>query len=94
MDMKIELIPLPSKNLEESRSFYANTLGFRLDHDVKPGNGIHVIQFTPPGSACSIVIGTGIGTEDSAPVSGIHLVVADIEAARKELVGKGLVLVK
>ena len=88
--MKLELILLPSKNLEESKNFYTDTLGFKLDHDVEPGNGIHVIQLTPLGSACSIAIGTGIGTEDSAPVSGMHLVVADIEGIRSELAGKGL----
>jgi predicted enzyme related to lactoylglutathione lyase len=90
MNMKIELIPLPSKNLAESKRFYAEVMGFNLDHDVEPGNGMHIIQFTPPGSACSIVIGTGMGTEDSAPVKGIHLVVLDIEAARSQLVSNGL----
>ena len=90
MEMKIELIPLQSKNLEESKQFYTEVMGFNLDHDVEPGNGVRVIQFTPPGSDCSIAIGTGIGTEDAAPVTGIHLVVADIEAARKELVARGL----
>ena len=90
MEMKLELILLPAKNLEESKNFYANTLGFKLDHDVEPGNGVHVIQFTPPGSACSIAIGTGMGTENSAPVSGIHLVVTDVEGVRSELASKGL----
>lgn len=90
MDMKIELIPLPSKDLTESKKFYTDVMGFNLDHDVEPVNGMHVIQLTPPGSVCSIVIGTGMGTEDSAPVKGIHLVVSDIEAARKQLVANGL----
>lgn len=90
MEMKIELIPLRSKDLEESKRFYGETLGFHLDHDVQPGNGMRVIQFTPQGSGCSIVVGTGIGTEDAAPIMGIHLVVADIEAARKEFVAKGV----
>jgi catechol 2,3-dioxygenase-like lactoylglutathione lyase family enzyme len=90
MDMKIELIPLPSKDLAESKRFYTEVMGFNLDHDIEPGNGMHVIQLTPPGSACSIVIGTGMGTEDSAPVKGIHLVVSDIEAARNMLAGNGL----
>jgi catechol 2,3-dioxygenase-like lactoylglutathione lyase family enzyme len=90
MDMKIELIPLPSKDLAESKKFYMDVMGFNLDHDVEPGNGVHVIQFTPPGSACSIAIGTGIGTEDVAPVKGIHLVVPNIEAAHSELASKGL----
>jgi predicted enzyme related to lactoylglutathione lyase len=90
MEMKLELIPLPSKNVEESKSFYQNVLGFHLDHDVEPGNGMRVIQFTPPGSACSISIGTGIGTEESAPISGIHLVVTNIEAVRAHLASNGL----
>lgn len=90
MEMKIELIPLQSKNLEASKQFYQEVMGFHLDHDVEPGNGIRVIQFTPAGSGCSIAIGTGIGTEDAAPVMGIHLVVDNIEAARAELVSRGL----
>lgn len=90
MEMKIELIPLQSKDLEASKKFYTEVMGFHLDHDVLPGNGVRVIQFTPPGSGCSVAVGTGIGTDDAAPVTGIHLVVDDIEAARKELVARGL----
>lgn len=90
MDMKLQLIPLPSADLQESKDFYINTLGFHLDHDVEPGNGIHVIQLTPPGSACSIAIGTGMGTEDSPPVHNMHLVVDDIESLRKTLADRGL----
>jgi len=90
MEMKIELILLPANDLAKSKDFYANKLGFHVDHDVEPGNGIHVIQLTPPGSACSIAIGTGMGTEGSAPVKNIHLVVADIQAARKRLLTKGV----
>lgn len=90
MEMKIELIPLPSKNLEESKVFYQDVMGFHLDHDVQPGGGVRVIQFTPLGSGCSIAIGTGIGTEGAAPVRGIHLVVSDIEAAREALISRGL----
>ncbi|MDB5716428.1 MAG: Glyoxalase [Sphingomonadales bacterium] len=90
MEMKIELIPLQSKNLEESKQFYTEVMGFHLDHDVRPGNGVRVIQFTPQGSGCSIAIGTGIGTEGAAPVTGIHLVVEDIEAARDGFIARGL----
>ncbi len=92
MEMKIELIPLPSKDVDESKAFYMDILGFTLDHDVEPGNGMRVIQLTPPGSACSIAIGKGIGTDESAPVAGIHLVVTDIEAAHHELSHKGLAI--
>jgi predicted enzyme related to lactoylglutathione lyase len=90
MDMKLELIPLPSSDLNQSKDFYQNVLGFNLDIDVEPGNGMHVIQFTPPGSACSIAIGTGMGTENSAPVKNLHLVVKDIEQIRNTLLEKGL----
>jgi predicted enzyme related to lactoylglutathione lyase len=88
--MKLELLPLPSNDLNQSKDFYVNVLGFTLDHDVEPGNGIHVIQLTPPGSGCSIAIGTGMGTEDSQPVRGIHLVVEDIASVRSTLVERGL----
>jgi predicted enzyme related to lactoylglutathione lyase len=90
MDMKLELILLPANDLDESKKFYADTLGFHLDHDVSPGNGIRVIQLTPPGSACSIAIGSGMGTEDAAPIKNIHLVVKDIVAVRESLVARGL----
>ena len=90
MEMKIELIPLPSNDVQESKKFYIDVLGFHLDHDVEPGNGMHVIQLTPPGSACSIVIGTGMNTEGAPPVKGIHLVVTDIEAVRNQLLQNGL----
>ncbi|MDN5275869.1 MAG: Glyoxalase [Candidatus Saccharibacteria bacterium] len=88
--MKIELIPLPANDIQQAKDFYEHTLGFHLDHDVEPGNGMHIIQLTPPGSACSIAIGTGMGTENASPVQNIHLVVDDIEAARNELVERGL----
>jgi catechol 2,3-dioxygenase-like lactoylglutathione lyase family enzyme len=90
MEMKIELILLPTKDVDESKDFYANKIGFHVDHDVEPGNGMRIVQLTPPGSACSIAIGTGMGTEASAPVKSIHLVVADIEEARKQLLSKGV----
>jgi len=92
MEMKIELIPLRSENIDESKKFYQDVMGFHLDHDVQPGNGLRVIQFTPLGSRCSVAIGKGIGTEGTSPVTGIHLVVNDIEAARSELVSRGLVI--
>ena len=91
MDMRLELIPIPVTDVERSKAFYTDTIGFRLDHDVTPGNGMRIIQLTPPGSACSIVIGEGMGTNspDQGTVNGLHLVVDDIAAARGELVGRG-----
>lgn len=90
MDMKLELVPLPSTDVDRSRSFYVDALGFHLDHDVEPGNGMRVVQLTPPGSACSIALGVGILPDDAAPVRNLHLVVDDVDAARRVLVGKGV----
>jgi predicted enzyme related to lactoylglutathione lyase len=88
--MRLELIPLPTRDVERSKAFYVDVVGFHLDHDVEPGNGLRVVQLTPPGSACSIVIGVGMTDPESPPVQGMHLVVDDLAAARDELVGRGL----
>ncbi len=90
MDMKLELVPLPVTDVDRAKAFYADRLGFVPDVDVTPADGVRVVQLTPPGSACSIAIGTGL--VDSAPGSlkGLQLVVPDIEAARAELVGRGV----
>ncbi len=87
MDMKIEVIMLPVSNVGASIDFYKNKLGFNLDHDIQPGNGMRVVQLTPPGSCCSIVFGEGMGGL-SAPgsVKNTHLVVSDIEKARDLLI--------
>lgn len=90
MDMRLELVPLPSTNVERSKAFYVDGMGFHLDHDVSPGNGMRVVQLTPPGSACSVVVGTGIGNPDAPPVQNLHLVVDDVEAARAELADRGV----
>jgi catechol 2,3-dioxygenase-like lactoylglutathione lyase family enzyme len=90
MDMKLELVPLPTKDVDRAKSFYVDGVGFGVDHDVQPGNGMRVVQLTPPGSACSIVIGIGISDPDDPPVRGLHLVVADIAAAREGLGQRGV----
>ena len=90
MDMKLELVPLPTKDVDRAKAFYVDRVGFGLDHDVEPGNGMRVVQLTPPGSACSIVIGVGMSDPDDPPVQGLHLVVRDIAAVRKMLVGRGV----
>jgi catechol 2,3-dioxygenase-like lactoylglutathione lyase family enzyme len=91
MEMHLELVPIPVSDVERSKAFYTDTVGFNLDHDIEPGNGMRIIQLTPPGSACSIVIGTGMGN-DSEPgsIKNLHLVVQDIATARDTLAGKGL----
>ena len=90
MDMKLELVLLPVTDVDRAKAFYADKAGFNLDVDHRGGEQFRVVQFTPPGSACSITF--GIGITDAAPgsVRGTHLVVTDIEAARAELVGRGV----
>ncbi len=90
MDMRLELVPLPSRDVERSKAFYVDRVGFALDHDVEPGNGMRIVQLTPPGSACSVVVGVGIGDPTAGPVKGLHLVVADVETARAELRERGV----
>lgn len=93
MDMKLELVPVPVSDVDRALAFYVDKVGFNLDLDVQPGNGIRVVQLTPPGSACSIVIGTGLGEiSDMQPgtVKALHLVVADINEAREALAGRGV----
>ena len=92
MDMKLELVPIPVTDVDRAKAFYAEQLGFAVDVDVRPAEGVRVVQLTPPGSACSIGLGTGLGAYEAAPGSlrGLHLVVNDIEAARAELVGRGV----
>lgn len=92
-DMKLELVPIPVTDIDRAKAFYVDQVGFRSDHDVQPGNGMRVLQLTPPGSACSIVIGTGLG-EISAikpgSIKGLHLVVRNIVEARESLIGRGV----
>ncbi len=91
-DMKLELVPVPVSDVDRAKVFYLQA-GFKLEVDVQPTEGMRVIQFTPPGSACSIVFGTGMGgITDMVPgsVKGLHLVVADMGAARTALVQRGL----
>jgi catechol 2,3-dioxygenase-like lactoylglutathione lyase family enzyme len=90
MDYKLELVLIPVSDVDRAKAFYLEQVGFALDVDTSPAGGFRVVQLTPPGSACSITIGTGL--TDAAPGSyrGTHLVVTDIEAARAELVGRGV----
>jgi catechol 2,3-dioxygenase-like lactoylglutathione lyase family enzyme len=93
MDMKLELVPSPVSDVDRAKAFYVDKVGFKLDVDVQPGNGMRVVQLTPPGSACSIVIGTGMSEIDKMPpgsVKAVHLVVADVRKAREALAGRGV----
>jgi len=92
-DMKLELVPLPVSDVDRAKAFYVEKVGFRADHDVAPGNGMRVVQLTPPGSGCSIVIGTGLGEISEMQVGSVkalHLVVADIARSRETLLGRGV----
>ncbi len=93
MDMKVELIPLPVTDVDRAKAFYVDKVGFAVDVDVTPAEGLRIVQLTPPGSACSFLVSTGVHwVQDMAPgsVHGVHLVVADIEAARAELLERGV----
>jgi predicted enzyme related to lactoylglutathione lyase len=91
MDMKLELVPVPVSDVDRAKAFYVERLGFVEDVDVRPAEGVRVVQLTPPGSACSIGFGTGLAAYEAPPgsVKGLHLVVEDIEKARAELLARG-----
>ena len=89
MDFKLELVLLPVADVDRSKHFYQEKMGFDLDVDHQPNEEFRVVQFTPPGSACSVTFGKGIVDTTPGSVRGLHLVVTDIEAARAELVGRG-----
>lgn len=91
-EMRLELVPIPVSDVDRAKAFYEQA-GFTLNVDVTPMESMRVVQFTPPGSACSIVFGTGMqGISDMQPgsIQGLHLVVADIASARATLVGRGI----
>jgi len=93
LDMKLELVPVPVSDVDRAKAFYVEKAGFTLEVDVSPNDTMRVVQLTPPGSACSIVFGTGMGEiTDMQPgsVKGLHLVVADIHEVRNALVKRGL----
>ena len=91
--MKLELVPVPVSDVDRAKAFYVEKAGFKLEVDVQMSDTMRVVQLTPPGSACSIVFGTGMGEmTDMQPgsVKGLHLVVADIHEAREALIKRGL----
>jgi catechol 2,3-dioxygenase-like lactoylglutathione lyase family enzyme len=87
----LEVVVVPVSDVERAKQFYSEKLGFNVDHDTRMGEGSRVCQLTPPGSGCSIVIGEGV-VPDMAPgsIKGLQLVVADIKAARAQLVERGV----
>ena len=90
MDFKLELIPVPVSDVDRAKAFYTEKAGFALDNDVTVKEGLRFVQLTPPGSGCSISIGEGITEMEPGSLEGLQLVVAEIEAARAELAGRGV----
>jgi predicted enzyme related to lactoylglutathione lyase len=88
MDWKLELVSIPVTDVDRAKAFYTEKAGFIADHDHRVSDEMRFVQLTPPGSACSIAIGTGI-TESSPGSAQVQLVVPDVEAARAELVDRG-----
>jgi catechol 2,3-dioxygenase-like lactoylglutathione lyase family enzyme len=90
MDMKLELVLVPVTDVDRAKTFYTEKVGFTLDVDHAPSEDFRVVQLTPPGSAASITIGIGLTDATPGSTKGTHLIVTDIEAARAELVARGV----
>ena len=90
MDLKLEVVPIPVSDVDAAKTFYAEQVGFHLDHDLRPNERMRVVQMTPPGSACSVVIGEGLPLGAPGSVRGVQLVVEDLEAVREGLAGRGV----
>jgi predicted enzyme related to lactoylglutathione lyase len=90
MDWKIELIPVPVSDVDRAKRFYADQAGWVVDLDHQPNETTRLVQLTPPGSACSIMVGTGIVESTPGSLQGVQIVVSDIEAARAELIERGI----
>jgi catechol 2,3-dioxygenase-like lactoylglutathione lyase family enzyme len=90
MDWKIELVTIPVSDVDRAKAFYTEKAGFNADHDHRVSEEVRFVQLTPPGSACSIAIGTGISQSQPGSVQGMQMVVSDINAARAELLERGV----
>jgi catechol 2,3-dioxygenase-like lactoylglutathione lyase family enzyme len=90
MDWKLELVAVPVSDVDRAKAFYTDQVGFNPDYDHVVSDTMRFVQLTPPGSACSIAIGTGIGEGVPGSLSGLQLVVADIDAAHDELAARGV----
>jgi predicted enzyme related to lactoylglutathione lyase len=90
MDWKLELITVPVSDVDRAKAFYSEQVGFHLDHDHQVTDELRFVQLTPPGSACSISIGTGITDKTPGSVAGLQIVVSDVSAARVQLMERGV----
>jgi predicted enzyme related to lactoylglutathione lyase len=90
MDWKLELVAIPVSDVDRAKAFYVEQVGFNADHDHQVNDELRFVQLTPPGSGCSIAIGTGITGAQPGSVQGVQLVVSDIEAAHEQLTAAGV----
>jgi predicted enzyme related to lactoylglutathione lyase len=90
MEWKLELVAIPVTDVDLAKAFYTEKVGFAADHDHTVSDELRFVQLTPPGSACSIAIGKGIVDSEPGSVRGVQLLVPDINAARRELVERGV----
>jgi predicted enzyme related to lactoylglutathione lyase len=90
MDWKIELVAVPVSDVDRAKAFYTEQVGFHADHDQQVNEMLRFVQLTPPGSACSVYIGTGLTKMKPGSLEGLQMVVADIEEAHQQLVGRGV----
>jgi predicted enzyme related to lactoylglutathione lyase len=90
MDWKLELVAIPVSDVDRAKAFYTEQVGFNADHDHQVSEGLRFVQLTPPGSACSIAMGTGIVDTQPGSAQGLQLVVPDIHTARAELAERGV----
>ncbi len=90
MDWQIELVAIPVTDVDRAKAFYVEQVGFHADHDHQVHQDLRFVQLTPPGSACSVVLGTGITQMPPGSQQGVQVVVEDVEVARRELVSRGV----
>lgn len=90
LEMKLEVVPIPVSDVDAAKAFYTEKVGFDLDHEVRPRPGMRLVQMTPPGSACSVVIGDGLPLGKPGSLKGVQLVVEDIDAVREALASRGV----
>jgi catechol 2,3-dioxygenase-like lactoylglutathione lyase family enzyme len=90
MDWKIELVAIPVTDVDRAKAFYVEQVGFNADHDYQVNDELRFVQLTPTGSACSVVLGTGITTMPPGSQKGVQVVVDDVTAARRDLAGRGV----
>ena len=90
MQMKLELVPVPVSDVDRAQAFYVDKIGFNPDHDYRVSDEIRFVQLTPPGSACSIAIGTGLTEMAPGSIKGLQMVIADAQAAHDELAARGV----